>query len=96
MSSINKYSNDLTPGPDKLSWRHFKVIVKNWLCLNNVINIANAYIDLGYQLLHFKMSTSIIIPKPNKALYDTPKMFRSIVLLNILGKLIKKAISKRL
>ena len=96
ISSINKYSNDSTPESDKLSWRYFKIIVKNWLCLNNVINIANAYIDLGYQLSHFKMSTSVIIPKSNKALYDTPKLFRPIILLNILGKLIKKAISKKL
>ncbi len=42
------------------------------------------------------MSMSIIIPKPNKTLYDTPKMFRPIVLLNILGKLIEKVIRERL
>jgi len=46
--------------------------------------------------LHFKTFTSIIISKPNKALYDISKMFRPIVLLNILGKLIKKVIDKRL
>jgi len=38
-------------------------------------------IDLGYWLLHFKTSTSIIILRPNKTSYDTPKMFRPIVLL---------------
>jgi len=41
------------------------------------------------------MSTSII-PKPNKASYNTPKMFRLIFLLNTLGKLIEKVIGKRL
>jgi len=35
---------------------------------------------------------SIIIPKPSKELYDSPKYFRPIVLLNILGKLIEKVI----
>jgi len=39
---------------------------------------------------------SIIIPKPNKASYNIPKMFRPIILLNMLGKLIKKVIGKRL
>jgi len=39
---------------------------------------------------------SIIIPKPNKALYNTSKIFRPIILLNMLGKLIEKVISKRL
>ena len=38
----------------------------------------------------------IVIPKPNKKLYDSPKSFRPIVLLNIIGKLIKKIIGERL
>jgi len=39
---------------------------------------------------------TIVIPKPNKMSYDLPKSFRPIVLLNMLGKLIKKVISDRL
>ena len=50
--------------------------------------------ELGYWSLHFKVSTSIIIPKPNKESYNFPKAFRPIVLLNILGKLIEKVISE--
>jgi len=42
------------------------------------------------------MSSSIIISKPHKGLYKSPKMFQPIVLLNTLSKLIEKAISKRL
>jgi len=38
----------------------------------------------------------IIIPKPNKMLYDQAKLFRPIVLLNTLGKLIEKVIAERL
>ena len=53
-------------------------------------------INLGYQQLHFKLLLSIIIPKPNKVLYDFLKTFRPIVLLNMLSKLIKKVIGKRL
>jgi len=37
----------------------------------------------------------IIIQKPNKPLYNTSKIFQPIVLLNMLGKLIEKAISER-
>ena len=36
------------------------------------------------------------IPKPNKASYNSPKMFRPIILLNILSKLIERVIGKRL
>jgi hypothetical protein len=37
----------------------------------------------------------VIIPKPNKPSYSTPKAFRPIVLLNTLGKLVEKMISNR-
>ena len=94
--AINKYNNILTPGLDKISWRHLKAIMHNLLCLKNIINIANICINLRYWPLHFKMLISIIIPNPNKALYNIPKMFRPIVLLNMLGKLIEKVIGKRL
>ena len=95
ISSIAKYNNLSTSGLDKLSWRHLKCIVKNKLCLKRIINIANVYFEVGYWPFHFKISTSIIISKPNKKLYDFSKFFRSIVLLNTIEKLIKKVISNR-
>ena len=49
----------------------------------------------GHWPRHFKESTSVIIPKPNKPSYSTPKAFRPIILLNTLGKLIEKMISNR-
>jgi len=64
--------------------------------ISNFINIANAYINLSFWPSHFKQSTSIIIPKPNKPAYNLPKAFHLIVLLNILKKLIEKVIGKRL
>ena len=42
------------------------------------------------------MSSSIIIPKHNKASYNSLKIFCFIVLLNTIGKLIEDVISKRL
>ena len=38
----------------------------------------------------------MIIPKPGKPAYDTPKAFRPIVLFNTLGKLIEKMIARQL
>ena len=94
--AIAKCSNSLAPGPDKLSWRHLKLIINQDKCLANIINIANMYINLEYWLDYFKQSSTIIIPKPNKSSYDHAKMFRPIVLLNILEKLIEKVIAKRI
>jgi len=81
---------------NNLSWSHLKVILKDNKCLNVIINIANACIELGYWPSHFKKSTMVIISKPNKKSYDSPKSFRPIVLLNTMGKLIEKVIGKRL
>ena len=43
-----------------------------------------------------QMSSSIIIPKPNKTSYDSSKMFCLIVLLNTLEKPVKKVIGEKL
>ena len=96
VSSISKYNNSLTSGPDKLLWRHLKDIIKDKTCLKEIINIANACFELGHWPSHFKTSMTIIIPKPHKDSYDSPKSFRPIILLNILGKLIEKAIGEHL
>jgi hypothetical protein len=44
----------------------------------------------------FKASTTVVIPKPGKPLYDTPKSFCPIVLLNTLGKMFERMLSNRL
>ena len=95
-SLIAKCNDSLDPRPNKLSWKHLKIIINDTSYLKNFINIANAYINLGHWPLYFKTSSSIIIPKPNKVSYDSLKAFRPIVLLNTLSKLIKKVIGKRL
>ena len=64
--------------------------------MENIVNIANIYINLGYWLSHFKASLFIIIPKSNKITYNSFKSFYSIVLLNTLSKLIEKVISEHL
>ena len=93
---ISSCNNLSTPGLDKLSWIHLKSVLKHNVCLTNIIKIANACIDLGYWPNHFKRLSMIIIPKPNKTLYNSLKSFRPIVLLNMLGKLIKKVIGERI
>ena len=95
-STISKCNNLSAPGPDKLSWHHLKLIVKNNACLTNIINIADSCINLGYWPNYFKISTTIVIPKPNKTLYDQLKVFCPIVFLNTLGKPIEKVVTERL
>jgi hypothetical protein len=44
----------------------------------------------------FKASTMVVISKPGKPWYDTPKSFCPIFLLNTLGKMFEKMLSNRL
>ena len=79
-------------------WRYLKCIIKDKRCLKSIIDITNVCFELGHWPSHFKTSITIIIPKPNKELYDSdsPKLFRPIVLLHTLGKLIEKVIGEHL
>jgi len=95
-SAIEKCTNTSAPGPDKLTWQHWKLIIKDDMCLSKIINIADTCISLSYWPNYFKVSTTIVIPKPNKSSYDSLKAFRPIVLLNTLGKLIEKVIAERI
>jgi len=93
---ISNCNNSLVLGPDKLTWHYLKSIINQDDCLINIINIANSCFELGYWPNYFKYSSTIIIPKLNKMLYNQLKVFRPIVLLNTLGKLIEKVIAERL
>ena len=90
INAIKKCNNSSIPKLDKLSWRHLQKIIKNEECIHKLIDIANTCIDLGYWPSHFKILTTVIISKPNKALYDSTKSFCPIVLLNTTGKLFEK------
>jgi len=93
---IAKYSSFSTLGLNYVSWRHLKPLVIDNTCLKKFVCIANACIHLEFWLLHFKTITIVVIPKPNKDLYNMSKSFRSIVFLNTIGKLIEKVISNHL
>ena len=84
---------------------NFYEILCSWVCLNNLLviltssyqntieipSLANVYLLLQHWLRHFKKSVSIIILKLGGL---NSKAFKSIVLLNILSKLIEKIIAK--
>ena len=96
INAIEKYNNLSAPGPDKLTWSHIKLIIKDEKSIAKLIDIANACIELEYWPSHFKLSITVIIPKPNKSTYNLPKLYCPIVLLNTIGKLFKKIIGEYL
>lgn len=95
-NTIKKCNNMSMPDSNHVSWKHLKVVIKDNRYLLNIVNIANAYINLGFWLSHFKILSLIIILKPNKIAYNSLKIFWPIIFLNTLDKLIKKVIGDRL
>ncbi|KAJ3527773.1 hypothetical protein NMY22_g9661 [Coprinellus aureogranulatus] len=93
--ALEACSSRSAPGPDHVTWRHLKAILSIPDCTVLILCLANACINVGHWPKHFKDSLSVIILKPNKPAYSTPKAFRPIVLLNTLGKLLEKLISNR-
>jgi len=96
VDAIAKCLNVSALGPNHITWRHLKLLVQDRVCLRNIVNIANACIIVSYWPDQFKDATLVIIPKPNKTIYNTPKVFRPIILLNTMSKLIEKVISHHL
>ena len=96
MKAISKCNNSFAPGPDKLLWYYLKFIINNKACLGKIINITNTCFEISWWLSYLKSSKTIVIPKLNKKLHDSPKSFQPIVLLNMLGKLIEKVIGEYL
>jgi hypothetical protein len=89
-------SNRSAPGPDHITWCHLKCIVRDGYVSRLFLWLANTCLQSGHWPAEFKATTTVVIPKPGKPLYDTPKSFRPIVLLNTLGKMFEDMLSNRL
>ena len=94
--ALKACSNVSALGPNHITWRYLKHILSNNTYAVSILFLANTCLLLHHWPRHFKKLVSIIIPKPNKPVYDISKVFRPIILLNTLGKLIEKMIVRRL
>jgi hypothetical protein len=79
--ALTGMSNQSAPGPDHITWHHFKCIIQDRYASHLFLWLANACPQSSQWPAEFKASTMVVIPKPGKPLYDTPKLFCQIVLL---------------
>jgi hypothetical protein len=89
-------SNQSAPGPDHITWCHLKHIVWDRYMSCLFLWLANTCLQSSHWPAEFKASTTVVIPKSGKPLYDIPESFCLIVLLNTLGKMFEKMLSNRL
>ena len=83
-------------GPNYITWWYLKLILASNTYTVDILFLANVCLLLHYWPKHFKELVSVIIPKSGNLVYNTPKVFRPIVLLNTLDKLIEKIITRQL
>jgi hypothetical protein len=83
-------------GLDHIIWSYLKLLLTDMETCVKVVDLANACFEHGHWPTFFKESSLVIIPKLGKPSYSVPKVFRPIVLLNTMGKLIKKCVLNRI
>ena len=94
--ALKTCSNIFVPDSSHITWWYLKLILANNTYTIDILFLANTCLSLWHWPRHFKELVSVIVPKPDKPVYDTSKAFRPIVLLNMLSKLIEKIITRQL
>ncbi|PFH44822.1 hypothetical protein AMATHDRAFT_166031, partial [Amanita thiersii Skay4041] len=90
--ALVKTKNGSAPGPDHLTWHHLKFLWNSHECFQHQLHQSLAWSGVTFWPLQFKASTTLVIPKPNKSNYSTPKAYRPICLLNTISKLTTKVL----
>ena len=91
---LKKTSNKSAPGYSGVSYQAIKwvwAIHPDWLMF-----VIKWSLRLGVHNDRWKRSVTVVLPKPGKPRYDTPKSYRPIQLLECLGKLVEKIVAKRI
>src|SRR6266404_510312 len=87
-------SSSSAPGPSQISWPILKWL---WPVLSaHVTTLFNGCLAHAFHPPLWKHAIVQVIPKPGKSDYFAPKSYRPISLLDCLGKLMEKAIAKRI
>ena len=92
--AINTCNNSCAPGPSQLSWHLLKAFLKEDDFNDAFLSLANSCLIEAHWPSAFKVSHTVVIPKPGKDSYTTAKNYRPIALLETPSKLISKMIAK--
>lgn len=90
----NKPPSNKAPGSDGIPNHLLKNSRKS---LSKVLaEVFSACISLEYHPKGFEESITVVLKKPQKPRYDTPKAYRPIALLNTMGKVLEKLVANRI
>ena len=93
--AIRSCANDTTLGITGVLYRAIK-----WAWRSSartlIFNTLLTCLQLGFHTPQWKASITVVIPKPGKPSYSTPRAYRPIQLLECLGKIMEKIVASRL
>ncbi|KAI1002566.1 hypothetical protein K3495_g5640 [Podosphaera aphanis] len=92
--TLGKLPSDKAPGLDGIPNRFLKQCRAT--LSNDLAELFNACLSLGYHPKGFKESATIGLMKPQKPRYDIPQSYRQIALLDTMGKLLEKLAANRI
>lgn len=87
-------AGNTTPGKDKIPTVDLRLA---WPLITSIVRESfQACVDQGYHPRCFRTAISAIIRKPNKADMTSPRSYRPITLLSVLGKGLERLIARRM
>lgn len=90
---ISRLKNERAPGPNNIKRLNLQMMPNT--CKENLLNIINGCLKIGYFRNQWKVSTVVMIPKSGKALKQ-PENYRPRSLLPLPGKILERVILIRL
>ena len=86
--------SNTAPGSDEIT---SEVLRHAWpLIADHVYSLFNSCLSLGYHPRCFRQAILIMIPKPNKSDFSSPRSYHPIALLSVLGKGLERLLAKRI
>lgn len=83
-----------TPGQDGIPTN---ILKKAWTCLSGPITaLFQQCLEKGWHPLPFRQATLVALPKPGKRDRSSPRSYRLIALLSVLGKGLERLMAKRM
>ena len=92
--AVNKLSPNKAPGPDEISNRVLKKTIS--ATQHHLLTLIQTSFTIGHFPTPFKTTTTVVLRKPGKPDYTTPKAYRPIALENTLGKVMESVIAELL
>ena len=94
--AIHKNSSNTAPGHSQITYQALKWAWSSKRGKTLIFSLMNQCMQLGYHPKPWRKAIAVALKKPNKPDYSNPRAYRLITLLECLGKVLERLISKRL